>query len=226
MVGTSSETGVDKGVGGAVEGLARRTATELVCAAVDGAAKLGLLDDSIADVALLDLARQIRLKPDGRASRHIDHFLFGGGEEIVFSTGLLLNSDAGVRKRVSESITANIFKNPRMMRPDEKRMSGGAYRIAVRQSDYADDDWKNALGGFIFQWEIADLSSDKTRVFATVWGANEYQWHPAAKRTTQCIHEAGDRLTKSKTIRARNFWMVATPTIIVVATGKPLVGSL
>ena len=53
-----------------------------------------------------------------------------------------------------------------------------------------------------------------------VYGANEYKWHPAAKRVTQCIHQAGDRLTRSK-IRSMNFWMVARPCVIDLGTGMP-----
>jgi hypothetical protein len=44
----------------------------------------------------------------------------------------------------------------------------------------------------------------------------------AADRVTQCIHQAGDRLTKSKEIRAKNFWMKAMPAVIVPSTGKPI----
>jgi hypothetical protein len=101
-------------------------------------------------------------------------------------------------------------------------MSGGDYLIPIRQKDYAISDWKNALRSFSIEWELFELSSDKKRSFAKVWGANEYKWHPAADRVTQCIHQAGDRLTRSKQIKAKNFWMKAMPSLIVISTGKPV----
>lgn len=198
-----------------------KASIELVCTSVDLYAKAVGESKSIADVMLFEMAKEIKMKPDGRAAKFVDHFLFGGGEDIVFSTGTLLNEDVGVRKRVSDVIMERLHDNSELIKR-EKSMSGGDYLISIRQKDYAISDWRNALGSFSIEWELFDLSADKKKTFAKVWGANEYKWHPAADRVTQCIHQAGDRLTRSKEIKARNFWMKALPSLIVISTGKPI----
>lgn len=194
---------------------------ELVCNAVSLYARVTGESKTIADVLLLEIARQIKMNPEGRASQFLDHFLFGGGEDIVFESGLLLNEDIGVRKRLSSEILHRVSSGPS---GDERTISGGAFVVSIRQKDFAVQDWQFALGSFAFEWELVQLSSDKKRLFAKVWGANEYKWHPAADRVTQCIHKAADRLTGAKEVRAKNFWMVARPCTIVVASGKPLSG--
>ena len=198
-----------------------KASIEAVCTAVDLYARASGDSQAIADVMLFEMAKELKMKPEGRAAKFVDHFLYGGGEDIVFGAGTLLNEDLGVRKRVSEGILEKIRNNPSLLKAD-KRMSGGEYVISIRQRDYANSDWRNALGSFAIEWEFAALSLDRNRMFATVWGANEYKWHPAADRVTQCIHQAGDRLTRSKKVKATNFWMKAMPAVIVISTGKPV----
>ena len=198
-----------------------KASIEVVCTAVDLYAKASGDSKAIADVMLFEMAKEIKMKPEGRAAKFVDHFLFGGGEDIVFGAGTLLNEDLGVRKRVSDGIVERVRNDPSLLKSD-KKMSGGEYLISIRQRDYANSDWRNALGSFSIEWEFATLSQDKNRMFAKVWGANEYKWHPAADRVTQCIHLAGDRLTRSKEVKAKNFWMKATPAVIVISTGKPV----
>lgn len=198
-----------------------KASIEVVCTSVDLYAKAVGESKAIADVMLFEMAKELKMNPEGRAAKFVDHFLFGGGEDIVFSAGQLLNDDPGVRKRVSDAIVESLRNKPSLL-TKRKNMSGGDYLIPIRQRDYVISDWKNALGSFAIEWELVNLSSDKKRTFAKVWGANEYKWHPAADRVTQCIHQAGDRLTRSKEIRARNFWMKAMPSVIVISTGKPV----
>lgn len=198
-----------------------KASIELVCTSVDLYAKAVGESKAVADVMLFEMAKEIEMTPEGRAAKFVDHFLFGGGEDIVFGAGTLLNEDIGVRNRVSGAILESLRNKPSLL-TKEKNMSGGDYLIPIRQRDYAISDWKNALGSFAIEWELVNMSSDKKRTFAKVWGANEYKWHPAADRVTQCIHQAGDRLTKSKEVQARNFWMKAMPTVIVISTGKPI----
>ena len=205
-------------IGGIYRG-AYKAAIELVCTSVDAYAKVAGQSQAIADVMLFEIAKHIEMMPEGRAAKFLDHFLFGGGEDMTFYSATLLNEDIGVRRRVSDVIGEKLRANPSLAK---KNMSGGEYVISIRQRDYLIPDWKNALGSFAFEWELANLSSDRKRIFANVWGANEYKWHPAADRVTQCIHKAGDRLAKSKEVRARNFWMIGKPTIIVISTGKPI----
>lgn len=213
MVDTADATTTFKGM--------YKASIELVCASVDLYSKAVGESKVIADVMLFEMAKEIKMKPHGRAAKFVDHFLFGGGEDIVFSTALLLNEDVGVRKRVSDVIMERLHNNPGLSNRN-RNMSGGDYLIPIRQKDYAVPDWKNALGSFSIEWELFELSSDRKRSFAKVWGANEYKWHPAADRVTQCIHQAGDRLTRAKEIKARNFWMKAMPSLISISTGKPV----
>jgi hypothetical protein len=196
-----------------------KAAIELVCASVDLIAKMSGDSKAIADVTLFEIAKSAEMKPDGLAAKHLDHFLFGQGEPIEFRLATLLNEDVGVRKRLSDSIVQRLQGNPSLAR---KNMSGGDFVVPIRQRDFAIPDWRNALGSFPIEWEVVNISSDRRRTFALVQGANEYKWHPTADRVTQCIHKAGDRLTRSKEVKARNFWMIAIPCIIVVATGRPI----
>ena len=198
-----------------------KSTIELVCASVDLYARAVGESKAIADVMLFEMAKEIEMRPEGRAAQFVDHFLFGGGEDVVFSSGTLLNDDLGVRKRVSDTIVERLRANPKLL-TDKKAMSGGDYLISIRQRDYTNSDWKNALGSFAFEWELVAQASDRRRTFALVSGANEYKWHPAANRVTQCIHQAGDRLTRSKEVKARNFWIKAMPAVIVISTGKPV----
>ena len=198
-----------------------KASVELVCTSVDLYAKAVGETKSIADVMLFEMAKEIKMRPNGRAAAFVDHFLFGGGEDVEFSARTLLEEDAGVRKRVADEIAERVKKNP-ALKKKARMISGGDYVIPIRQRDYANSDWKNALGSFAIEWEFVDLMAEKNNLVAKVWGANEYKWHPAADRVTQCIHQAGDRLTRSKQIRARNFWMKASPALILEPTGKPI----
>jgi hypothetical protein len=216
---TITEGAVDANLVGAEYKGAYKAAIDAVCVAVDWSVQKAGHSQAVADATLLHLAKQIKMKPSGRAALFIGHFIAGRGEDITFNSATLLNEDPGVRRRVSTQIVERLRKNPGL---SDKRMSGGDFVVSIRQRDYVIDDWQLALGSFAFEWEVVNKSGDKKRTFARVWGANEYKWHPAAARVTQCLHQAGDRLTRSEEIKSKNFWMVATPTVIVISTGQPV----
>jgi hypothetical protein len=232
---------------------------DLVCGAVDRYAKSQGWSQEQADIVLFELARAIQLKPNGRATKFLDHFLFGNGEPIEFDCLTLIMEDRGVRQRVKEEITRRLQQRPDLR---TRRTSGGDFLIPIRQKDYQVSDWLNALGSYAIEWEAVDESIgtsasgpvcssaigqdwidfgtlSRTRMMspasrspfepcgglqtpgrARIYGANEYKWHPASPRVTQCLHQAGDRLTTSN-IKSMYFWMIARPCVIDLATGFP-----
>jgi hypothetical protein len=232
---------------------------DLVCDAVDRYAKSQGWSQEQADIVLFELAKAIKMKPNGRAAKFLDHFLFGNGDPIEFDCATLIREDRGVRQRVKDEITRRLQRRPDLR---TRRTSGGDFLIPIRQSDYQVSDWLNALGSYAIEWEAFEESIgtsargslcssalgqewidfgtlSRTKMpspanrsssghcgvldspqKARIYGANEYKWHPAAPRVTQCLHQAGDRLTTSR-IKSMNFWMIARPCLIDLGTGFP-----
>ena len=58
------------------------------------------------------------------------------------------------------------------------------------------------------------LYSEEVATAVYIYGENEYKWHPTDDRISQCVHKAGERLTKSKTTPAKNFMMVGKGCIL------------
>ena len=232
---------------------AYKSSIELVCAAVDSYAKSEGLSQDAADVLVLELAKFIKMQPNGRAAKYLDHFLFGDGTRMDFDCATLIREDAGVRERVRSEIRKRLKANPALT---VQNKSGGAFTVWIRQKDFAMPDWHLALGSFPINWEplasgsvgrAGALCSSET---GTDWldsgtlarvrhqspverlqrlapprkvrisGANEYKWHPAAPRVTQCLHQAADRLTKSQ-MKSQNFWMFAKPCALDLISGMP-----
>jgi hypothetical protein len=202
---------------------AKKGIAEYVCGSISFGADVRGYNQEVADLALLELARQIKISPNGRASEHLDHFLDGTGDAIYFDTGTLLNEVRGVRDRISSVVSQAISSDSIPVR----RMSGTqkGMKIDIGQDVYDSteigQDWKNALGSYVFDWDFASSSNDKTRSIIEISGSNLYQWHPTVERWTQCIHEAGARLTESS-IKAKNFWMIAKPCLVSIHTWKPV----
>lgn len=230
-----------------------KAAIDLVCGAVDSYAKSEGQSQEFADIVLFELAKAIKMKPEGRAAKFLDHFLFGNGDPIEFDCATLIKEDRGVRQRVKSEISRRLQSCPRL---SARKMSGGAFLIPIRQRDYEVSDWLNALGSFAIEWEVVDTqrsvgrgslgSSTLGRDWidpgtlsltrntspsarheppllpqkVKIYGANEYKWHPAAPRVTQCLHQAGDRLAKSR-VKSMNFWMIARPCVMDLSTGLP-----
>lgn len=82
-------------------------------------------------------------------------------------------------------------------------------------------DWIDAGTNALTRHRAPDILADFYAVTpkkVRIYGANEYKWHPAANRVTQCVHQAGDRLTRSR-MHSMNFWMIAKPCTIDLETG-------
>lgn len=93
---------------------------------------------------------------------------------------------------------------------------GGSMCASSRGNDWIDPG-TNALTRHRGPDTLADFYAVKPKK-VRIYGANEYRWHPAANRVTQCIHQAGDRLTRSR-LHSMNFWMIAKPCTIDLDTG-------
>lgn len=231
-----------------------KAAVEAICKAVDLYAKTSGQSQEHADVVLFELAKTIKMKPDGRAAKFLDHFLFGNGASIEFDCSALIMEDKGVRYRIRTEIWNRLQDNSGL---GYRNMSGGSFLIPIRQRDYQVLDWQFALGSFAIEWEVVEPFGNPNSLYGPVhggridsvaslylrsrspgslydcsviptkvkiYGANEYKWHPAASRVTQCLHQAGDRLTKSR-IKSMNFWMIARPCVIDLHTGLPSIRS-
>jgi hypothetical protein len=231
-----------------------KLAVDLVCEAVEALQQQIGAPQELGDRALFELARWVKMTPDGRAAKFLDHFLRGAGSDIVFDCATLLKEDAGVRRRVQSEIDRRLKLHPGLA---ERKLSGGDFLIPIRQKDYEVQDWCYALGSFAIEWEVIQEPELHTRAAqcssktghdwldsgtmmlsrsrppgilkpsrlppskVKVYGANEYKWHPAAPRVTQCIHQAGDRLTRSNLLHASNYWMIASPCLMDLRTGLP-----
>jgi len=230
-----------------------KSSVDFVCDAVAAYAKSEGLSQDSADVLLLELAKYIKMRPDGRAAQYLDHFVFGDGSTKSFDCATLILQDAGVRERVRSEIRKRLRAHPELA---TRTMSGGLFTVWIRQSDFQQADWLLALGSFPIEWQAIGpgssrgggglcsahlgqewldtgtlarakhqspmdrISSVATPTRARLSGSNEYKWHPAAPRVTQCLHQAADRLAKSR-VQSMNFWMVARPCTMDLHTGLP-----
>ena len=55
---------------------------------------------------------------------------------------------------------------------------------------------------------------------AKVWGAKVWRWHSKTDRPSEQVHKAGFRLVQSGLLK--NFWVIAEPCIVDIATGRPV----
>ena len=186
----------------------KKGAMEAVCHKIS---TLGMTQQD-ADILLLKLAEIVKMKPMGRASKHLQHFLGGTGKDLHFDSSILVQQDPQVRLTIENHIRGEVVIG------NQNKSSIGFGRVPVKQSNFQNQDWRLALGSFHFDWEIVDQKSGNKydffkTVFVKISGENKYQWHPKVERYTQCVHEAGKRLTETT---AADYWMKAKPSIITV----------
>ena len=85
------------------------------------------------------------------------------------------------------------------------------------QSDYGNDDFKNAFGGI----DRVDFEFDFQRDQCTVWFQDRYEWHPVYpglyelkegddRRSTNCAHAA---FVEMKLEGAKDYWMKGEATV-------------
>ena len=130
-----------------------KASIELVCESINLLAKISGFPQESADSAVLELAKQIKMKPEGRAARFLDNFLFKNGSKINFDSSLLFAEDQGVLSRVRTTVAERIMNDPGL-EARTKIKCGEEYLVWVRQSDFTNSDWRLALGSFPFEWEV------------------------------------------------------------------------
>lgn len=129
---------------------AYKSSIDMVCAAVEHYAKAEGVSQDVADILVLELAKHIKMRPEGRAAKYLDHFLFGDGTAMEFDCAVLLREDAGVRERVRSEVRRRLSANPALA---TQRMTGGPFTVWIRQHDFALPDWHLALGSFPMNWQ-------------------------------------------------------------------------
>lgn len=182
------------------------TGTQISCTVTElfGA----IVDEKIADRALLEFANAVKLRDLPRAKEYLAHFLNGSGTTKSFPLSELMK-DSGVKRIVFEhfnSCSPKIHNN----------------LITIGQSAFANPDWKFALGTYFIHYidigEHRNLQGQLTR-HVLAWGEDTYQWHPDdQKRYTQCVHKAARRLEVGQGQHASTFRMHATDAIIDTST--------
>lgn len=180
------------------------------------------------DREMAELAKFVALPSGGRAEEYFDHYLSGAGTPKTFSAVQFIEQNDGVYRKFSEAVL-QLF-NTNSLRIGQKGVVG------LRQKDVTTEDWKMAVGSFPLEWTYQGartLSGGDLELVFTVEGGNEYKWYPDdAKRESQLLHQAMDRLRQPKTnaldflqykAPARNFWMYATrgEYTLRINAGKP-----
>jgi hypothetical protein len=180
------------------------------------------------DVFALELAKTIKMKPNGLAAEYLDHFLSGKATDKKFDTMRLLREDIGVKNRVVDEVSRRAL-GIRTLREkaEDSRMSLSAvaqrdrHLITVFQKTYKLPDWQLALGTFTFDWEVIYETEEAMTV--NLWGSNKYQWHPNSQRMTQFLHQAGARLHNNRYAAPKNFDIVAAPAQLKVSKKNKLI---
>jgi hypothetical protein len=194
-----------------------KTSIQLVCEAMEIIGTTGGYAQTTIDGGLLELVKGMKMMPNGKAAEFLDHFLYGGGKPKTFQTHALLTQDVRLRTVLITEINRRLQRNPNLV---NRMQSGGDFLVPIRQRDFGNNDWRLALGSFPFEWQVTGSGNSPNERLIKVWGANEYKWHPSADRVTQCLHQAGNRLHKAKTVASKNYWMHAAPCILSSPTGR------
>jgi hypothetical protein len=152
-----------------------KAAFEMLCTAADSNSVV--MGRDLSDVWLFAAveASSVALgqfKPNGRARKFYEHFLFGGGTPIEFDIADLLMEDDKARKYISKTISDKIRSKPQLgrqqwvpcdiesqlrPRPElyDKSVSNPFkdFEFPLEQKDYSVPDWRNATGSFFIEWE-------------------------------------------------------------------------
>ncbi len=139
---------------------------------------------------------QFRGKPI--ATKHLEHYLTGGGKEFDENANLkkLINVDPTVRDKLADEIA--------------KSNTG---HVFIEQGDYTDQDFRFAFGGIDrVEWEV-----DKAAGTVDIWFIDRYDFHPVGfgyikhkgpgdiPRITNCVHAAAVEMKSVGS--AKDFWM-------------------
>lgn len=161
---------------------------------------------------VLAVARNTVLSGSPLGQAHLDHYLTGGGVNWAEDLADVLHRDSGVRNVLALGIA---------------RRSTGSVTIA--QSDYAEEDFRNAFGAI----DRMDYAVDTAAGTVQVWFQDRYEWHPAGysysqlpgdgARGTNCVHAAA---VEMQSLGAADYWMFGNATVpLSLITGTTETGS-
>jgi hypothetical protein len=175
------------------------------------------------DKVTVNLAELYRLGPYPNARRFLHHYLSGSATPIHIDIAQIFCDDPDLRDCVVDEITENLRKTPPPLHGS----------VAVPQEAWsqtqAAQDWRYAIGSLVMDWKVLYFDSSvklgqmspircpppapgrQARIELSF--ANKYQWHPEAKRITQCVHQAANNL---KAEGAKDFWVYGDPYAISV----------
>lgn len=209
---------------------AKNDQSDISKALMEGADKVfdGLLSAEIADgkspidakKSILVRAVDARYGPNGRAMKHMLHFLSGSGQSQEISLSALLKEDAGVRARIEGETVRRANGIQTLREIDEKqRMSlkHGAIdpSITLFQKNFAVDDWCGALGTFALDWSLIACPARKSSpLVVQLSGKNEYRWHPGDERLTRRLHQFAQELIGAGA--AKPFMMTVPFTVTMI----------
>jgi hypothetical protein len=143
------------------------------------------------------------------AKKHFNHYLSGGGANLMVDLEEVIRNDSGVRGKLASNIKAR---------------SVGHFKIT--QSDYASKDFQFAFGAI----DRLDYEADRASGQVHIWFQDRYEWHPVGfgykrfpddgRREDNCVHAA---MVELKNSGARDYWMIgdAVIPISMVTAGAP-----
>jgi Domain of unknown function (DUF4157) len=176
-------------------------------AALSGLAGIECACASLSPGAVLAAARTTVMAGLSLAQKHLDHYISGGGANMMEDLEDVIKSDSGVRTKLAPAI---------------KGAKKGHIRIG--QSDYSERDFQYAFGAI----DRLDYEVDTASGLAHVWFQDRYEWHPVgfgykrlagdSRRETNCVHAAA---VEMKAFGAGDYWMTgdAVVPLSLITTG-------
>ncbi|MEN1680635.1 MAG: hypothetical protein AAGJ46_13685 [Planctomycetota bacterium] len=132
---------------------------------------------ALPDRQVVSVAKFATMKPNSHAAKFLEHYLTGGGKTLVVDLKLLFKQDKTLAKHVGVQII------------QARRNGATEGRVLVRQRNYGNKNWRNAIGTMTVEWRLVKKPIVRLRFL------DIYRWHPKDdKRVSQCVHEAADNL--------------------------------
>jgi hypothetical protein len=150
-----------------------------------------LTDELVAAVAL-----HVYLAGEPLAQDHLRHYLKGGGAPYVENIEDLFARNPTVRANVAVQIAeqyAGGKMNSGVLEGGADLPGGGQVKgfPPITQSDWDDQDWRNAIGNVDkLEWELLSAPDAAGNVQVKITLTDAYAWHAKEERMTQCVHQA------------------------------------
>lgn len=154
-----------------------------------------VLRRTMADIAEIQFGRGTR------PFAFMMHFLNGRGHPVDIDLKELFHDDHAVRDRVvSETYRRVLHGKTIKEKAESSRMTSKFAHgidpvITIKQANYSNDGWRNALGTYdLTIVQLGMPGNDKSPIPVVLTSDNIYRWHAADKRMTQTIHMMGQTL--------------------------------